>query len=116
MCFERDGRESVPGCYGNGVKLKDFCWDPERKSKKKKLKYIASDKPGCDESGYLFGKVLTKNGPTGFQTTRGDGRKETKRHSDGVVSVTIRPKGGSNDSKGRGASEWLGTSGAKCPK
>lgn len=67
----------------------------------------------CDESGYLFGKVLYRNGETGSLTTLGHGRWEK---SDSLVSLTIMPKGGSKDDKGRGASEWLGTNGKDCPK
>jgi hypothetical protein len=27
-CFQRDGDESVPGCRGDGVSKKDYCYRP----------------------------------------------------------------------------------------
>ena len=43
---------------------------------------------GSDETGFLYGKVLTKDGRTGDQTTKGSGDSSSK---DAMLSITIKP-------------------------
>lgn len=42
-----------------------------------------------DETGFLFGAVLTASGPTGVRTSRGPGASDAK---DGLISLTIMPR------------------------
>lgn len=42
-----------------------------------------------DEAGFLFGGILTQDGPTGVRRTNGDGASECK---DALVSITIKPQ------------------------
>ncbi|QSP96362.1 hypothetical protein LPB19_08305 [Marinobacter salinisoli] len=42
-----------------------------------------------DEAGFLFGGILSSDGPTGVMKTRGDGASDCK---DALVSLTIRPQ------------------------
>ena len=42
-----------------------------------------------DETGYLFGALLTESGETGILTTTGKGASAKK---DALISLTIKPK------------------------
>ena len=52
---------------------------------------------GEDEAGYVYGQKLTSNGQTGSKKTSGPGGSNAK---DALISMTIRPSGGSGDNTG----------------
>lgn len=68
--------------------------------------YIANS----DESGFLFGSVLTDDGPTGVRRTNGPGASSCK---DALVSLTIKPQAAPNP-VGPAGYTWCANEGGSC--
>ncbi len=71
--------------------------------------YIANS----DESGFLYGGILTEDGPTGVRRTSGSGASDCK---DALVSLTIKPKDATPEpiKVGPAGYTWCANEGGSC--